>query len=119
MTYFAKEYDLTNFMDYHEKIPKEIYRKSVVVEDITAVSQLLEATQSIRDSANNLIEEGDSEIEYENKDSTSDEIFEETNSLQQSSDNSLLTPVYKKRTKMEMTAIRKKTLIKRRICGLY
>ncbi|XP_036141218.1 uncharacterized protein LOC118645047 [Monomorium pharaonis] len=100
--------DLANFMGHHEKIHKEIYRKPVVVKDITEVSQLLEAAQGIRDSANNLIEESDSEIEYENKDSTNDEIFEETNSLQQSSDNSVSTPVYKKRTKTEMTAIQKK-----------
>jgi len=73
-------------MSHHEKIHKEVYRKPVIVKDITEVSQLLEAAQGVRDTSDNLINESDSEVEN-NKDTENSEIIEEINCLQQSSDN--------------------------------
>lgn len=80
--------DLANFMGHHEKIHKEVYRKPVMVKDITEISQLLEAAQGVRDAANNLIDESDSEVECDTITETTEnnEIFEEISSLQQSSE---------------------------------
>lgn len=78
--------DLANFMGHHEKIHKEIYRRPVIVKDITEVSQLLEAAQGVRDAANNLIDESDSENEND-KDTAiteNNEIFGKINCSQQS-----------------------------------
>ncbi|XP_067207873.1 uncharacterized protein [Linepithema humile] len=95
--------DLVNFMGHHEKIHKEVYRKPVIIKDITEVSQLLEAAQGVRDAANNLIDESDSEAESDkNIEIKENEIFKD--SLQQSSDNSM----YKKRTKTETRTVQKK-----------
>jgi len=80
--------DLANFMGHHEKIHKKVYRKPIIVKDITEVSQLLEAAQGVRDTSNNLINESDSEVEN-NKDTEiteNSEIMEEISCLQQSSD---------------------------------
>lgn len=65
-----------------------MYRKPVVVKDITEISQLLEAAQGVRDAANNVIDESDSDTEHnkntESKKKTKEnhEIFKEINSLQ-------------------------------------
>ncbi|XP_018360371.1 PREDICTED: uncharacterized protein LOC108759423 [Trachymyrmex cornetzi] len=98
--------DLAHFMGRHEKIHMEIYR---IVKDITEVSQLLEAAQGVRDAANNLIEESDSENEIDNSiEITANKTFNKIDYLQQSSDSSLSTPTYKKRTKTEIKAVKKK-----------
>lgn len=80
--------DLANFMGHHEKIHKEVYRKPVLIKDITEVSQLLEAAQGVRDAANNVIDESDSEDESNiNTEITEDsKIFDKISYLQQSSD---------------------------------
>ncbi|XP_039306736.1 uncharacterized protein LOC120358084 [Solenopsis invicta] len=104
--------DLANFMGHHEKIHKEVYRNPVIVKDITEISQLLEAAQGVRDEANNLIDETDSEDASETENSTdmteNDDTFPEVN-LQQSNDSSSSFSTYKERTKTELKAIRKKT----------
>lgn len=81
--------DLANFMGHHEKIHKEVYRKPVIVKDITEVSQLLEAAQGVRDEANNLIDESDSDEDESNINTEiteNNEIFNKISYLQQSSD---------------------------------
>lgn len=80
--------DLANFMGHHEKIHKEVYRKPIIVKDITEISQLLEAAQGVRDADNNVIDESDSDVESnENTETTeNNETFKEMSSLQQSSD---------------------------------
>ncbi|XP_011635949.1 uncharacterized protein LOC105426424 isoform X3 [Pogonomyrmex barbatus] len=96
-------------MGYHERIHKEMYRNPLIIKDIIEVSQLLEATQGVRDATNNLIEETDSEAEHDSSEITeNNETFQEISYSQQSNDSSLFFPAYKKRTTIEMKAVRKK-----------
>ncbi|XP_025265727.1 uncharacterized protein LOC112638362 [Camponotus floridanus] len=110
-TEFPETLHLANFMGHHEKIHKEVYRKPVIVKDITEVSQLLEAAQGVRDKANNLIDESDSDEDESNINTEiteNNEIFNKISYLQQSSDSSFSSPMYKKRTKNEVKAVQKK-----------
>ncbi|XP_011635948.1 uncharacterized protein LOC105426424 isoform X2 [Pogonomyrmex barbatus] len=100
---FPETINLANFMGYHERIHKEMYRNPLIIKDIIEVSQLLEATQGVRDATNNLIEETDSEAEHDSSEITeNNETFQEISYSQQSND------TYKKRTTIEMKAVRKK-----------
>ncbi|XP_011635947.1 uncharacterized protein LOC105426424 isoform X1 [Pogonomyrmex barbatus] len=106
---FPETINLANFMGYHERIHKEMYRNPLIIKDIIEVSQLLEATQGVRDATNNLIEETDSEAEHDSSEITeNNETFQEISYSQQSNDSSLFFPAYKKRTTIEMKAVRKK-----------
>lgn len=78
--------DLANFMGHHEKIHKEVYRKPVIVKDVTEISQLLEAAHGVRDATNNLIDESDSDTEDDKNATEDNEMYKKVNSLQQSSD---------------------------------
>lgn len=84
--------DLAYFMGHHEKIHKEVYRKPEVIKDITEISQLLEAAQGVRDAANNVIIESDSEDESDRdiNDIENNETFEEISSMQQSTDSNVV-----------------------------